>query len=117
MMVQGLQAMAAGPVSVDQDAAQHRKLVDAAQQFEGMLLQEMLKGMQSGKDELGSGDGSGKGGDDSSGDDSGDTLRSFGTEAVARAIAKGGGVGIARQVVRKVEIEHTQSTEKKMISN
>ena len=113
MMVQGLQAMAAGPVGVDQDATQHRKLVDAAQQFEGMLLQEMLKGMQSGKDELGSGDGDG----DSSGDDSGDTLRSFGTEAVARAIAKGGGVGIARQVVRKVEIEHAQSTEKKMISN
>jgi peptidoglycan hydrolase FlgJ len=109
----GVQAMGAGMDGMDKDAAQHRKLVDAAQQFEGMLLQEMLKGMQSGKDELGSGDGSG----DSSGDDSGDTLRSFGTEAVARAIAKGGGVGIARQVVRKVEIEHAQSTEKKMISN
>ena len=109
----GVQAVTAGAVGVDKDAAQHRKLVDAAQQFEGMLLQEMLKGMQSGKDELGSGDGDG----DSSGDDSGDTLRSFETEAVARAIAKGGGVGIARQVVRKVEIEHAQSTEKKMISN
>ena len=108
--------MAAGAVGVEKDAAQHRKLVDAAQQFEGMLLQEMLKGMQSGKDELGSGDGSDKG-SDTSGDDSGDTLRSFGTEAVARAIAKGGGVGIARQVVRKVEIEHAQSIEKKMISN
>ena len=63
---------------------QHAKLVDAAQQFEAMLLQEMLKPMQSkeggwGEDE----------GEKSEGD--GDTLSSYGTEAVARAIAKGGG--------------------------
>jgi flagellar protein FlgJ len=87
----------------DKDAAQHAKLVDAAQQFEGLLLQEMLKGMQSGKD--------GDDGDDSS-DGSNDTLRSYGTESVAHAIAKGGGVGIARQVVEKVSKEHAQSSQK-----
>jgi flagellar protein FlgJ len=87
----------------DKDAAQHAKLVDAAQQFEGLLLQEMLKSMQTGKD----GPDADNKDDDSSG--SNDTLRSFGTEAVAHAIAKGGGVGIARQVVEKVTIEHAHS--------
>ncbi|WP_263384269.1 hypothetical protein [Granulicella arctica] len=92
----------------DKDAAQHTKLVDAAQQFEGMLLQEMLKGMQGSKD--------GEDGDDSGGG-SNDTLRSFGTEAVARAIAKGGGVGIARQVVEKVTLEHGSGSQKVANSN
>ncbi|MEO6802000.1 MAG: hypothetical protein ABI197_02010 [Granulicella sp.] len=87
----------------NKEAAQHAQLVDAAQQFEGLLLQEMLKGMQTGKDGMDSDSGD----DDSSG--SNDTLRSFGTEAVAHAIAKGGGVGIARQVVEKVTIEHAHS--------
>lgn len=85
------------------EAAQHAQLVDAAQQFEGLLLQEMLKSMQTSKDGL----------DSDSGDDSSsgsyDTLRSFGTEAVAHAIAKGRGVGIARQVVEKVAMEHAHS--------
>jgi Rod binding domain-containing protein len=90
-------------IAPSKEAAQHAQLVDAAQQFEGLLLQEMLKGMQTGKDsqDADSGD------DDSTG--SNDTLRSFGTEAVAHAIAKGGGVGIARQVVEKVTTEHAYS--------
>ena len=87
----------------DQDAAAHTKLVDAAQQFEGMLLQEMLKGMQGSKD--------GEDGEDAGGGGN-DTLRSFGTEAVARAIAKGGGVGIARQVVEKVTAERAAGSQR-----
>ena len=87
----------------DKDAAQHAKLVDAAQQFEGMLLQEMLKGMQTDKDGMNGEDGS------ESSDGSNDTLRSFGTEAVANAISKGGGLGIAKQVIAKVTIEHARS--------
>ncbi|NYF80157.1 hypothetical protein [Granulicella arctica] len=107
--MQGLQPITT-TVGVDKDAARHARLVDAAQQFEGMLLQEMLKGIQSGKEELGSGE-------SDSGDDSGDTLRSFGTEAVATAIAKGGGVGIARQIVQKVTLESAYSTATKTNSN
>ena len=82
------------------DAAQHRKLVNAAQQFEGMLLQEMLKPMREHgfcQDD----DGGDK--DDSSG--YADTLTSYGTESVATAIAKGGGIGLAKQIVEKVEGE------------
>lgn len=90
-------------ITPDKAAAQHAKLVDAAQQFEGMLLQEMLKGMQSSKD----GDDS-----DSSGGGGNDTLRSFGTESVARAIAKGGGLGIARQIVQKVTVEQASGSQR-----
>jgi peptidoglycan hydrolase FlgJ len=89
----------------DKEAAQHAKLVDAAQQFEGLLLQEMLKSMQTGKDGEGT-----DGGDQSDG--SNDTLRSYGTESVAHAIAKGGGVGIARQVIQKVTIERTHGAQR-----
>jgi peptidoglycan hydrolase FlgJ len=83
-------------------AQQHAKLLDAAQQFEAMLLQEMLKPMQS-KQSWDSDEGDKSGGD-------GDTLSSYGTEAVARAIAKGGGLGIAKQVVQKVWHEKTKSS-------
>ena len=84
-------------------SAEHRKLTAAAQQFEGMLLQEMLKPMkehgfcQEERD------------DDSADKDSGsgfaDTLSSYGTEALATAIAKGGGLGIAKRVGAQVESE------------
>ena len=83
------------PASTPQD----RKLKDAAQQFEGMLLQEMLKPMREHgfcqEDDSGKEEGSGFA----------DTLSSFGTESVATAIAKGGGLGIARRVVQQVEGE------------
>ncbi len=84
-------------------AQQHAKLVDAAQQFEAMLLQEMLKPMQSKE-----GNWSGEDGDKSGGD--GDTLSSYGTEVVARAIARGGGLGIAKQVVQKIWHEKTKTS-------
>lgn len=73
------------------------RLADAAQQFEAVFLQELLKPLQeSGKDD---------GEEKSPGSD---TMSSYGTEAVAKAISKGGGMGIARQIVAKVELEHNQ---------
>lgn len=76
------------------------RLTDAAQQFEGMLLQEMLKPLRSGRDDGGL---SGGGSDSDSGTD---TINSFGIEAVAKAISQGGGLGIARQVIQQVSSEH-----------
>lgn len=79
---------------------EHRKLTDAAQQFEGMLLQEMLKPMK--EHSFGQQDSD----DDKDADSGGtDTLSSFGTEAMATAIAKSGGLGIAKRVVAQVEGE------------
>jgi peptidoglycan hydrolase FlgJ len=86
------------------EAQKQAKLADAAQQFEAMLLQEMLKPLRSGENSWG--------GEEKSDDSSSDTMSSFGTEAVAKAISKGGGLGIARQVIRQVTLEHQHSVEK-----
>ena len=80
------------------------KLTDAAQQFEAMLMQELLKPMQAGQDSWG--------GEEKNDDPSADTISSFGTEAAAKAIAKGGGLGIARQVIQQVTLEHRRDAEK-----
>ena len=58
------------------DTQRQARLTDAAQQFEGIFLQEFLKPLQSGKDGLT--------GEDSF-DSSTDTLQTYGTEAVAQA--------------------------------
>ena len=97
------------PPTAGSTSLEHRKLTDAAQQFEGMLLQELLKPMrehgfcQNEEEQTGNQD---------SGED---TLSSFGTEAMATAIAKGGGLGIAQRVVAQVEgerIAHGKRTPK-----
>ena len=91
----GAMPLAGATPSATASAAEHRKLMDAAQQFEGMLLQEMLKPMK----EHGFCQEEGMRGWKEEGSGFADTLSSFGTEAVATAIAKGGGLGIAKRVV------------------
>ena len=71
------------------------RLANAAHEFEAALVAELLKPMQ--QDPLFS----------ESGDDSGDagsqgSLRSFGTEAIARSISDHGGLGIARVVLERL---------------
>lgn len=86
----------------------HARLVDAAQQFEGMMLEQILKPMQKSQD-------TGFGQDpDSDRDGSLDTLSSYGTEAVANSIARSGGLGIARNIVADVDRmdAHTQNTQR-----
>ena len=74
------------------------KLVDGARQFEAMMLEQMLKPMHFGAspDQAGEEDAAG----------SNDTLSGFGTAAVARSLADGGGFGLARQIMRQVSVEH-----------
>ena len=88
------------------DVQKQAKLVDAAQQFEAMMLQEMLKPMCGGKDSWG-------GEENTDSDSASDTITSFGTEAFAKAISKGGGFGIAKQVISQVKLEHEKNSEKK----
>ncbi|WP_353062048.1 hypothetical protein RBB77_12105 [Tunturibacter psychrotolerans] len=80
------------------EAQRQAKLVDAAQQFEATMLQELLKPMQHGQSSWGD--------EQKSEDSASDTISSFGTEAIAKAISKGGGFGIARRVVEQVTQEH-----------
>ena len=89
------------------DAQKQAKLTDAAQQFEAMMLQEMLKPMRGGQDSWG-------GDDKRDGDSASDTIKNFGTEAFAKAISKGGGFGIAKQVISQVKLEHQKNSEKKV---
>jgi len=86
-------------------ALEHRKLANAAQQFEGMLLEEMLKPMK--QHGFGQEDGQKDSDDPDAGSGFADTLSSFGTETMATAIAKAGGLGIASRVVKQVEGEKT----------
>ena len=89
------------------DGAQKQaKLVDAAQQFEATMLQELLKPLQHGQS-------SWEGGE-SSDDTASDTISSFGTEAIAKAISRGGGFGIAKQIVSKVTLEHQRISKNKI---
>lgn len=89
--------------AVGMDKQQKAKLVDAAQQFEAILMQEMLKPMRKDQDSWDS---------EKDNDSASDTISSFGTEAVAKAISKGGGLGIAKQVVRQVTQEHETRSKK-----
>jgi len=88
------------------DVQRHAKLADAAEQFEAAMLQELLKPMQHGQSDWG--------GEEKSDDAALDTISGFGTEAIAKAISKGGGFGIAKQIVSKVTLERQQISEKKM---
>lgn len=75
------------------DPAQHRKLVDAAHQFEAIFLQQMMKPFAADKED-------GDGDPDTAG---ADTYQSLGVESMARAISQAGGLGIASSVVASVE--------------
>ncbi len=86
------------------EAQKASKLTDAAQQFEASMLQELLKPFQQSKGNWG--------GDETEDDNSSDTLRSFGTEAVAKSIAQAGGFGIAKQVISQINLEHQRSSAK-----
>ena len=102
-MSQAIPAMGATETA---DAARHRKLADAAQQFEGMFLQQMLKPLSASKND-GTDDDDGGAGDDKAGGDV-STYQSLGVEAMAKAISAAGGLGIARNIVASVEKESKQ---------
>ena len=68
------------------------------------MLQELLKPLQHGQSSWGD--------DEKSDDSSMDSISSFGTEAVAKAISKGGGFGIAKQIVSKLTLEDQRNSKK-----
>lgn len=69
------------------------RLVRAAHEFEGQMMQELLKPLHSGGALVGSGD-----------DDSGSTgaLADFASEALGKALSQAGGFGIAERIVQQV---------------
>ena len=99
-----ISAIAAGQKTADTgaQALEKKKLTDAAQQFEAVFLQELLKPMRAGSGA------DAEGSEDADAVPGADTMSSYGTEALATALAKGGGMGIARQIVAKVSLEKAQ---------
>ena len=93
---------AAATAATSAVAARQARLAGAAQQFEGMLLEELLKPMQ--RSHAGAFAETDGNGEDGAGDVGGslDTLTSYGTEAVAQALARRGGLGLARTIVAEV---------------
>ena len=85
------------PVAKTPEDVQKAKLVDASQQFEAMMLGEMLKPLQFGA--------SPDAGADESGGGAGDTIRGIANDALGKALAQHGGVGIARSVLAQVQAE------------
>jgi Rod binding domain-containing protein len=78
-------------------AIQQKMLVEGAQSFEAMMMGEMLKPLQFGS-------GVEDGGEPSAGG-AADTLSGMGTDALAKALASRGGLGIARKIVDEVTAE------------
>jgi Rod binding domain-containing protein len=83
------------PVSQAPTSKPSPRLVNAAHEFEAALVAELLKPMQ--QDALFSDNGDNAGDSGSQG-----SLRSFGTEAIARSISDHGGLGIARVVLERL---------------
>ncbi len=92
--VQGSSASAMGATIPDPKLA---KLTSAAQSFEAMMLNEMLKPLHFGA-------GVSDGAEESEGGAT-DTIRGMATEALGKALAAAGGVGIARKIVKQVTSE------------
>jgi flagellar protein FlgJ len=92
------------PTTPEQDVKSRYqgKLVTATQQFEGMLLEQMLKPLQSSENKWDSKDET---------DKTNDTFSSYGVEALATSISKAGGLGIAKSVLRKVQLEDHSRTQ------
>ena len=76
-----------------------RRLVQAAHQFEGQLMKELLKPMAGG-DAL-------TGADDASGDDSGGALSEFASESLGQSLSEAGGLGIAHRII--LELSHSNN--------
>lgn len=87
------------------------QLVRAAHEFEGQMMQELLKPMtQSGS--LG-----GDGDDSDGGSGWGGALGSFAQEALGQAISNGGGFGIANQIVRQLSHSGNEQHGEKVTSD
>lgn len=84
----------AGGMELARPSHRDAQVVKGAQEFEAMMLQEMLKPMHFGSSPE-------QDGDDSAGG-AGDTMRGLGMEALTKSIAIRGGLGLARTIVKQV---------------
>ena len=93
-------------------AAPQPQLVRAAHEFEGMMMQELLKPMTQ-SDALTGDDGEGADWDAGSGG----ALSQFASEAFGQAVSAGGGFGIANLIIRQLSHSGNQHRTGKVTGN
>ena len=100
-MGQGVQlaAMGGATQAAQANSAPSPRLVRAAHEFEGQMMQELLKPMTKG-DAL-----TGTDQDEDSGAGSGGALSEFASEALGQSLSQRGGLGIANRIIQ--ELSHT----------
>ena len=81
------------------DTTPSPRLVRAAREFEGQMMQELLKPMTNG-DAL-----TGTDADEDSGAGSGGALGEFASEALGQSLSERGGLGVANRIIQ--ELSHT----------
>jgi Rod binding domain-containing protein len=86
------------------DTVRHTKLLHAAQQFEALMLNELLK-------PLGRSSAIGASEED---EEKNNVLGSFGVEAMAGALAKSGALGFANRIVHSMEDRDTKESSNKV---
>lgn len=87
------------------------RLVRAAHQFEGMIMNELLKPITNG-DALGGADE-----DSDSGAGSGGALSDFATETLGQSLSERGGLGIANRIIQKLSHTGNQGGSGKVTQN
>jgi len=81
----------------DSQSAPSPRLVKASHEFEGQMMQELLKPLMNGDSLTGAGDSGADSGEGASG-----ALGEFATEALGQAMSQHGGFGIAGRIVREI---------------
>jgi len=93
------------------DAARSPRLVHAAHEFEGQMMQQLLKPMTQG-DAL-----TGTDADEDSGAGSGGALGEFASEALGQSLSERGGLGIAKQIIQELSHPGNQNGSGKVTKN
>lgn len=92
-MIERLNASYKPDLPVAADSAQKKKLEDATQQFESLLITELLRSARGGSEGwLGTG-----------GDQAGMQAAQYAEEMFARALSAGGGLGLGRSIAASIE--------------
>jgi Rod binding domain-containing protein len=109
----GLQlATTGGAIKAAQaNGAPSPRLVKAAHEFEGQMMQELLKPMTNG-DAL-----TGVDADEDSGAGSGGALSEFASEALGQSLSQRGGLGIANQLIKELSHSGNQHESSKVTKN
>jgi Rod binding domain-containing protein len=100
-LAQGISGTSDTSVQAD-NAARHAKLLHSAQQFEAVMLSELMKPL--GKPSaIGEGDS----------EQSSNPMQGYGVEAVAGALARSGALGFANRIVAAVEKQNVKNNSEK----